>query len=412
MLRNLAAALALTLLSQTAMGLGLGTLKQSSGLNEPFNARIGILSATAEDLDTILVRLADGEQFERAGIDRGGVLLQLRFKVVEAGSGEDYIQISSREPIREPFLNFLLELNWAKGRMVREYTVLLDPPLYDPVRRQAATTQATTAPAPTPPPPITEPVMQKPEPLPAEPAAPVVITEPLEEPADVPAPAPISQYEDNSLLNPVQANDTLWSIASANVPDGSVSVQQMMLALLRANPEAFGENNINILKRGAILRLPDSDEIASVSRSDAIAEVQRQHQLWNNYRDVAIEDVPEVAQELPVVEESPAPMVDEPQVAEESTVEPEPMADEDSVMEETPVEEPSGRLELVAPDSDDDEIGAGAGADGMSDVTLAQEELDAQVQENTELQARIAEANEIIDLMSRQVDIKDDELAA
>ena len=120
MLRNLAAALALTLLSQMAMALGLGTLKQSSGLNEPFNARIGILSATAADLETILVRLADAEQFERAGVGRDGVLLQLRFKVVEGSSGADYIQVTSREPIREPFLNFLLELNWAKGRIVRE----------------------------------------------------------------------------------------------------------------------------------------------------------------------------------------------------------------------------------------------------------------------------------------------------
>jgi pilus assembly protein FimV len=459
MLRNLAAALALTLLSQMAMALGLGTLKQSSGLNEPFNARIGILSATAADLETILVRLADAEQFERAGVGRDGVLLQLRFKVVEGSSGADYIQVTSREPIREPFLNFLLELNWAKGRIVREYTVLLDPPLYDPVRRQApAATPARRTPVIAEPemqepviaepemqepaiaepemqepviaepemqepaiaepemqepaiaepemqePVIAEPEMQEPEPLPAEPSAQVEMTEVVKEPANVPAPT--SDYQDNATLSPVQVNDTLWAIASANVPDQSVSVQQMMLALLRANPDAFGDNNINILKRGAILRLPNGEEIASVSRADAIAEVQRQHQLWNNYRDVALEEVAEVEQEMPVMEEPETPIAAEPEVDMESTVE------EESMLEQPPLEEESsGRLELVAPDSDD-QMGAGAGADGASEATLAQEELDTQVQENAELQARISEANEIIDLMSRQVDIRDDELAA
>lgn len=378
MLRNLAAALALLLVSQTVIGLGLGTLKQSSALNEPFDGRVEILGANARDADTITVKLADEAQFERAGVLREAVLLQLRFTVVDAGA-KDYIQISSREPIREPFLNFLLELNWANGRVVREYTVLLDPPLYDPTpRRPSVATSTSVAPQPAPAPVVSA-------------APPAATSAPAASPrAAAPMAAP------GSTLGVVAANDTLWSLASNNRPDSSISVQQMMLALLRANPEAFGDGNINILKRGAVLRMPDSDELTALSRSEALAEVQRQHQVWSGYRDAATETVAE------------APLTG----VEDTT--PEPMSEEAPAPVDEPVADAAAdaRLELVAPGADDDQMGAGDGATGSADVTLTREELDAQVQANSELQARIAEADEIIDLMRRQVDIKDDELAA
>ena len=416
MLRNLAAALALVLMSQTALGLGLGTLKQSSALNEPFDGRIDILGVTSVYVEAIRVRLADEAQFDRAKVSRDAVLLQLRFKVVSSESGTDYVQITSHEPIREPFLNFLLELNWANGRTVREYTVLLDPPLYDPARRR-------TAPAPTAGQPTAVPT---PAPMPAAtPSRPVIATAATAAPmATAAAPSAPSSYSADSTI-PVEANDTLWSIASANRPDDSTSVQQMMIALLRANPEAFGDGNINILKRGAILRLPDEGETNAMPQSEALAEVSRQHQLWNEYRDVATETVADAPlgeepsiEDEPVAESEPTdesePAADsEPEDA-EPAADGEPVAESEATDETAPAvdAEADARLELVAPGDDGEAMGAGAGADGAADITLAREELDAQVQENTELQARIAEANEIIDLMSRQVDIKDDELAA
>lgn len=416
MLRNLAAALALVLISQTALGLGLGSLKRSSALNEPFDGRIEILGVTADDLDAIKVRLADTSQFERAGVHRGAVLLYLRFKVVDSATGADYVHVTSHEPIREPFLNFLLELNWANGRMVREYTVLLDPPLYDPARRRVAAPAVVATPAP---PVVAKPaprVVVTPEPLPAavatSPSRPVIATAATRPPMarhqamdEQPEEStPVSSYSAESTLRPVEANDTLWSIASASRPTDSISVQQMMLALLRANPDAFGDTNINILKRGSILRLPDDAEINALTRSEAIAEVKRQHQLWNDYRDIATDTVADV----PLSEQPSSD--DEPMADSEPMDEPEPMVDDGSVDTETAAES-DARLELVAP-GDGDAMGAGASDDGAADITLAREELDAQVQENAELQARIAEANEIIDLMSRQVDIRDDELAA
>ena len=416
MLRNLAAALALMVLTQTALGLGLGTLKQSSALNEPFDGRVEILGANARDAESITVKLADESQFERAGVLRTAPLLHLRFKVVDGGA-KDYIHITSHDAIREPFLNFLLELNWANGRVVREYTVLLDPPLYDPVRPRARTEAVTTpAPAPAPEPEVVVAPAPAPAPAPAE-SAPMVTVEVAEPPEPVAAPA----YESGSTLGTVQTNDTLWSLASQNLPDSSVSVQQMMLALLRANPEAFGDGNINILKRGAVLRTPDQDELHALDRSAALAEVRRQHQLWNDYRGTAVESVAEAP--LSIDEEEPMEAVAEEPVAEDPVAE-EPVVEE-PVVEETPTiedttedavaaaeDDSDARLELVAPGSDDDEMGAGDGTTGDADVTLTREELDAQMQANVELQARISEADEIIDLMRRQVDIKDDELAA
>ena len=409
MLRNLAAALALVLMSQTALGLGLGTLKQSSALNEPFDGRVEILGVTATDLEGIRVRLADHAQFERANVQRDAILLLLRFKVVNSATGPDYVQITSREPIREPFLNFLLELNWANGRIVREYTVLRDPPLYDPARVRTAAPPVVAAPTPIPPPTAVTPS----RPVIATPAT----AAPMASPAAVARSAPSSYSADSTLL--VVANDTLWSIASANRPDDSTSVQQMMLAMLRANPEAFGDDNINILKRGAILRLPDESDTNVMSQAEAIAEVRRQHQLWNEYRDIATETVADAPLgEAPSIDEEP--MDDgEPMADSEPMDDAEPMADSDPVADSEPTDdtEPAvddgadARLELVA-SGDGDAMGAGTADDGAADITLAREELDAQVQENTELQARIAEANEIIDLMSRQVDIRDDELAA
>ncbi|MGH8595384.1 MAG: type IV pilus assembly protein FimV, partial [Gammaproteobacteria bacterium] len=191
MLRNRAVgfAVALVFLTPVAFGLGLGTLKTKSALNEPFDARIEIFSASLQDFDTLTVKLADDVQFDRAGVDRGAVLLNLRFEVVSSEAGADYVRITTKDPVREPFLNFLLELNWANGRLVREYTVLLDPPLYD--RNRQPVTSATHL-APTPAPPVA--------------TAPTGTTS---QPS----------YAGGTTIGPVQANDTAWRLALAHRPD-------------------------------------------------------------------------------------------------------------------------------------------------------------------------------------------------
>ncbi len=365
MLRSLAAALVLVSMPQTVLGLGLGTLNQLSVLNEPYDGRVEIFGVEGSELGGARVQLADETQFELAKIRRDGEILQLRFKVVDAANGPGYVQISSSDAIRVPDLRFLLELSWANGLVVREYAVSLRPPRSDPA--QAVLPSATATPA--------SGVVAMPK-----------------------VPALLSVQSSNkveSVLAPVEVNDTLWSLASANRPDDSTSVQQMMLALLLANPRAFGNDNINILKRGTVLRIPNESEISAMSQAEAMAEIRRHDNLWN----VSYSSPTGVLVEARLDE---APNVEQESVAETARVHAVEPAADDRV---------NPRLELVAPEGGD-AAGATPPDDAFADGTLAREELDAQVQENIDLRTRIAEANEIIALMSRQIDMKDDELAA
>ena len=130
-----AALVALLILSwvTTRVGaLGLGEIEADSSLNEPLNARIPLRSlATDEERESIQVNLASAEQFTRAGLERPFILTRIRFSVVDAPGGGAAIRLSTRDPVKEPFLNFLVELNWPQGRVVREFTLLLDPPVFD-----------------------------------------------------------------------------------------------------------------------------------------------------------------------------------------------------------------------------------------------------------------------------------------
>lgn len=131
MMRQLAVALlsaCLVMLPLTAHALGFGNIRIKSALNEPLDAEIELLSATAADLKGLKIKLASHEAFLRAGIERPGHLSQLKFAIKRRSNGRAYLQLTTKQSVREPFLDFLLEMNWKNGRMLREYTVLLDPP--------------------------------------------------------------------------------------------------------------------------------------------------------------------------------------------------------------------------------------------------------------------------------------------
>jgi len=271
MMRRLVTILLLAAVPGLAAALGLGKIELNSGLNQPFDARIELLSPSAEEIQSLNVDLADSKAFRRAGIDRPFLLSKLKFEVEVNDSGADYIHITSEDPIREPFLNFLLVANWSSGRLFREYTVLLDPPMYDPNAGRLAPE----------------------EPAPTTDASPREATErqadraqrrQAETVATAPPQSSPGNGGDDGVYGPTSTNDTLWSIAEAVRPDDSVSIQQMMLALLRANPEAFIDNNVNGLKSGYILRLPDAANINRLSRAEALAEVRSQYAFWDEAR--------------------------------------------------------------------------------------------------------------------------------
>ncbi len=257
MFRKLSLALAVSaaLSPVGALALGLGDIITRSALNENFTADIELISVQPGELDSIRASLATPEDFARAGLDRPFLLSRLQFQAMEMPDGRSVIRVTTRDPVREPFLDFLVEVNWPKGRLMREFTVLLDPPL-----------TLDKAPAP-----VVAPVVA-PEPVIARPSAepePVYSYDPGYGAA---AAMPEAELEPAmGEYGPVQPGSTLWSIANELVVPGA-STEQMAMALYYANPGAFADNDINNLQIGAVLRVPERADILALSEGQARSE--------------------------------------------------------------------------------------------------------------------------------------------
>jgi pilus assembly protein FimV len=269
-----------------ARALGLGEIHLNSALNEPMNAEIELIAAAPDELTALRAALASREAFTRYGIDRPPFLSTLTFKVGKGKDGRDALLVHSTDAIPEPFVTFLVEVNWARGRLMREYTVLLDPPVYTPgetASSAAPVTAPTSAPAP----------VRRPAPAPAA-AAPAGAAAPAAAPpvaARAPTAAgPSSAAAASEAAAPINGTnyrvgkgDTLTKIARslhADSPATPAAIDQTMMAVYRANPDAFG-GNINILRRGSVLRIPGGDEIAALNQSEAMNEVRQQMSAWS-----------------------------------------------------------------------------------------------------------------------------------
>ncbi|MGV6826144.1 MAG: type IV pilus assembly protein FimV, partial [bacterium] len=359
MIRKLALAVALAAgtLPLTALGLGLGDIKTHSALNQNFNADIQLLSVPVGELDGVKVSLGSNKAFNRAGVERPFFLTRLRFETVRNEDGTATIRVTSREPIREPFLDFLIEVNWPKGSMVKEYTVLLDPP----------TTTARRAPVVTP----TRTVRSTP--TPTRSAAP-------SRPAPATAMATAGQY------GPVAPNETMWKIADRIRPQG-VSVHQMMMALQEANPSAFINGNINLLKQGSILRIPETSSIAAIDNRQAASDFQQQTREWLS------------GTSAPVVKDRETTPTD---------TDTAPVA---------PVSRPSdtasdeAQLKIATADGTADS-GVGAGTEGMSqDLMTAQEEAETARQSAEALEGEVGDLKSQVEDLQRLLALKDQQLA-
>ena len=411
--------------SQTLMALGLGNAEVRSYLNQSLEARIHLLNASTEELESVTAGLATAADFERLGLTRA-VSVPLHFRV-NTEPDQAYVEVTSRLPVSEPVVQLVLEVRWAGGRMLREYTLFLDPP-----------TMAARAPAPMvserraaePPGPLVpdfpdpaqtdfvetvKPPVESagPEPVPGqleteeefmatEPessaaagpvTAPVQVeapvpveVEPAEPPAAAVAPAALVPRAGQE-YGPVQRGDTLWGIASNYARGTSYSVNQAMLAIQRMNPDAFSGNNINVLHRGAILRMPPLHELDRLSENEANVEATRQEQAYRAKRSGTPYDVAP-----PVVADAALASISEKQGPADG---PAPVAIGDEA-----------RLELVPPAAGSDTSGGG-GADEQPTGALSSEEL-AEVlarteeelanaqQENAYLNSRIQELEQQI----------------
>ncbi len=384
--RNL---LALSLvLPSMAQAFGLGEITVHSKLGEPLRAEIAVTDPSV-DGDKLKLALADKDDFYRVGLELTPYLSGLQFRLVEQDDGSQVIEVTSQAAAREPFLSFLLEANWSSGRMLKEYTLLLDPPVFDTAGSGTASSQPTETirevPAdtgrgqePVEPKPMTETDI-------VADSAPAVAAEP--QPTVESYGSAVNEYE-------VQAGDTLWELAKDLRPDAGVDINTMMIALLETNPEAFIDNNINGLKRGAVLRVPNRAEIEAMGLEDALQLVREQNALWQQYR---------------------GQMAERPTTVSDATG----YTDTADVGMDGDVAD--AELRLVPPASEDEERASvnAAGTAASEELAMLEDELNrtreelaAKEQETAELASRVSELEALVDKLERAINIKDADLAA
>lgn len=231
--------------------LGFRGVTVDSFLNQPLDARIALVSINPAEVDGLKVSLANPEAFQKAGVVRPLHLTSLQFKPLVDKNQQVYIHVTTKESVREPFLNFLLEVSWEGKRLLREYTILLDPPSSEVRAAHTSSAAGNTGQ-------VTNQTAQT-------------------QTIGKKSPSPSS-------YGPVKHTETLWVIAARVRPDNSVSVEQMMMALLQANPNAFRHGNVNFLQQGAVLDIPDYDAITRLSASEARRAFHQQNKEWQALR--------------------------------------------------------------------------------------------------------------------------------
>ncbi len=496
------------LFGTAAHALSLGDIEVYSALGYPLEAEILLTSVRPGETEGMLVRLASEDAFAQAGVDRPFFLTKIRFQLATKPDGTQYIFASTDNPVNEPFLNFLIDIDWPRGHLVREYTVLLDPAVFTGTGQAPDTRSADSLPTIE----DTESAAGEPslierdevalteEDLPdiemvdeagtaveagqadgyqaAEAGEPVLeetqtadtsvpagtvagSTEawleegvPQEAPSGIEtADAAVTDVTDDSSLSErleqqplpdisfsfdeslpydaarteallsefgislsslrptetktktaeqrpdsyeVQAGDTLWEIASQH-KDSDVSVQQAMLAILRYNPNGFIRNNINDVKKGFVLRMPERQAMLEISRQEAVAEAQRQYALWREYRG-ELAGIGSTRQDAATADR---------------------LAQKDAAASgDKPAT--GGQLSILAPGRDAKSTARSSGAQegdekGLAatklDLQLAREQLEAERLEKTELQSRLTDLNGQIETMQRMLTLKDEQLA-
>jgi pilus assembly protein FimV len=246
--------------------LGLGDIRVDSALNEPLSAQIDIVGATRDELVELTAKVANREMFQRYGADRPSFLATATFKVGLDSQGRPVLNVRSAEAFTDPVINFLVDLRWGKGELIREYSLLLDPAGFSSAPRVAQITPAVSEPARLPA------AASSPEAV----SSPTVMHSPTVVSSRAPASSPTSPIASQ---HRVVARDTLRAIARRAGAGTESQAQRMMIAIFRANPHAF-EGNINLLHLGALLSIPSEQDVAAIDGVDAKREVRAQMTAW------------------------------------------------------------------------------------------------------------------------------------
>lgn len=295
-LKTSALAIAMLGLPLAVQAAGIGRLTVLSALGQPLRAEIE-LSASKDELNSLTAKVASPDQFRQQGVDYAGALANVRLSVEKRSNGQPYVRMTSDKPLNEPFLDVLVELNWASGRLLREYTFLLDPP--DLPRRAAETpvnVPETTIAKPTTTAPVGPAIVES-IPAPAAPAKaettkgkkPAVKVKEEPAPSDAQEQAAKDEITKSETAKKeagtrkVAKGDTLGKIAKETAPAG-VSLDQMLVALFNQNQDAFDGGNMNRLRTGKILSIPDQETASAVDPSAARKTIAVQAQNFNAYR--------------------------------------------------------------------------------------------------------------------------------
>ncbi|MCO8314224.1 FimV/HubP family polar landmark protein [Pseudomonas mandelii] len=338
----LAIAAASALSSGMAHALGLGELTLKSTLNQPLVAEIELLDVKDLTAAEVVPSLASPEDFAKAGVDRQAFLNDLTFTPVLNASGKSILRVTSSKPLSEPMVKFLVQVMWPNGRLLRDYSVLLDPSKFSPQTADAA----------------------------AQPAPAQTVTAP------VTGATKSSQYT-------TTPRDTLWEIAAKARNGGSI--QQTMLAIQALNPDAFIDGNINRLKTGQVLRLPDQVQSTNLPQPKAIAEVAAQNTAWRQGRRYVAK--PGTGQQ----------QLDATKRARGEGASSQPAAD---------------KLSLVSADTGKGGKGAAGDAKALSDkLAVTEESLDATRRDNAELKSRMSDLQSQLDKLQRLIELKNNQLA-
>lgn len=406
-MRQLPLALTLALAAAEADALGFGEIEVRSRLNEPLDAWIRLASADEEELATLVVKLASGEDYARLGLRRQAVPVAVEFTVERDREGRPAIRVRSRQPVREPVLPLLVDAQWSKGRMLKEFVVLLDPPLAVPAVAKVPAVRPARVEEPLPAAPretIAAPAQEASRPIaPPPPSPPRREAAPAAEPAPSPmrpqAPEPFAPARGGE-YGPVAAGETLWQIALSTRP-AEVDVQQMLIAIFEANPSAFIDGNINLLRRGVVLRIPSAEEVRAIDRSEARRRVAEHSEAWR-----ARGGMPAPARFATPVEAPPATATRE----------------EPRERPRAQRPRPEDRLAILPPAGEETRALSVGRSGGMpardaeieglrADLQRSRESLAAAEQELSELRSRVRELEKIESDQQRLIALKDSELA-
>ncbi|HRP73826.1 MAG TPA: FimV/HubP family polar landmark protein [Luteimonas sp.] len=412
----IACGLLLSLLAWPVFALGLGQIEVKSRAGEPLLAEIPIISTDPSEMENLQARLASPDTFRRIGLEPPtGLVSDLRFAIALDPRGRPVIRITSDAPVQQPMLNFLVEVDWGHGRLVREYSALVDtpqtvaapaqPPIQAPVAVPSNVIER-------------DPVASAPEASADEavaeetPAAEAEATQAVAEeapapPAAVPAPAPAppapaAARATPGEYGPVQRGQTAGEIAASLAAGSGHSLNQVMLALLRDNPEAFIGGNVNLIRQGAVLRVPSQDTWSDASVAEANAIVREHVSRWREMRRPVPQPAAVAAADAATTPAADAGTQAAPgaQVAGRTT---------------------EARLEIVPPSSGDGleagtRTGTAAGGEGdmlqQQELVQAKETLAARDAEVEELKTRLADLEQLQQQQAQLIQMKDSELAA